>query len=444
MNRVRELLKGPVAWALALLMLVVLLLAVGRLVPSYPIIALAIAAAVLLLGLTLADPTVIPLLSLPLLLVVVRVSVGGVELSVSDVVLFVAFWPAVVLGQRPYSPPMRALLWLTIAYQVATLFTVVANPYTANAVEWFHAWFLTGGALVVGWALGRAGRGGVALSLLLIASCIIAVATIAQGMANLGGGFQPVYPQFPFPMHKNFAGTLLAFAALVAYIHPSWMRWPRFVALAAFGLCTVGVLMTQSRQAIVGLAIAIAVAVLREDSTRRRSKLLVLAGVGGLAFVATVVRDQVASGNQFNSVFQRINWLQDSVGIWLTDPVFGVGLRWWYTDRFEAPFQPPNAELEVLTSAGVLGVLCFLLLMIGAIVVLWKLPPVYGTLGAAIVLSRFVQGQFDLFWTAVQVSVPFVVAGICVGAAAQAAADSPEPGRPAATPLRREPARVHW
>jgi hypothetical protein len=186
------------------------------------------------------------------------------------------------------------------------------------------------------------------------------------------------------------------------------------------------------------------VAVLREDSTRRRSKLLVLAGVGGLAFVATVVRDQVASGNQFNSVFQRINWLQDSVGIWLTDPVFGVGLRWWYTDRFEAPFQPPNAELEVLTSAGVLGVLCFLLLMIGAIVVLWKLPPVYGTLGAAIVLSRFVQGQFDLFWTAVQVSVPFVVAGICVGAAAQAAADSPEPGRPAATPLRREPARVHW
>jgi len=444
MNRVRELLKGPVAWALALLTLVVLLLAVGRLVPSYPIIALAIAAAVLLLGLTLADPTVIPLLSVPLLLLVVRVSVGGVELSVSDVVLFVAFWPAVVLGQRPYSPPMRALLWLTIAYQVATLFTVVANPYTANAVEWFHAWFLTGGALVVGWALGRAGRGGVALSLLLMASCIIAVATIAQGMANLGGGFQPVYPRFPFPMHKNFAGTLLAFAALVAYIHPSWMRWPRFVALAAFGLCTVGVLMTQSRQAIVGLAIAIAVAVLREDSTRRRSKLLVLAGVGGLAFVATAVRDQVASGNQFNSVFQRINWLQDSVGIWLTDPVFGVGLRWWYTDRFEAPFQPPNAELEVLTSAGVLGVLCFLLLMIGAIVVLWKLPPVYGTLGAAIVLSRFVQGQFDLFWTAVQVSVPFVVAGICVGAAAQAAADSPEPGRPAATPLRREPARVHW
>jgi hypothetical protein len=440
----RELVTGPVAWALALLTLVVLLLAVGRLVPSYPIIALGIAAAVLLLGLTLADPTVIPLLSIPLLLVVVRVGVGGVELSISDVVLFVAFWPAVVLGQRPYSPSMRALLWLTVAYQVATLFTVVANPYTANAVEWFHAWFLTGGALVIGWALGRAGRGGVGLGLLLIASCVIAVATIAQGIASLGGGFQPVYPEFPFPMHKNFAGTVLAFAALVAYIHPSWMRWPRFLTLAAFLLCTLGLLLTQSRQAIVGLAIAIAVAVLREDSTRRRSKLLVLAAVGGLAFVGTVVRDQVASGNQFNSVFQRINWLQESVGIWLTDPVFGVGLRWWYTSRFEAPFQPPNAELEVLTSAGVIGVLGFLLLIVGAIVVLWKLPPVYGTLGAAIVLSRFVQGQFDLFWTAVQVSVPFLVAGMCVGAAAHAAADSSEPARPAATPRSPEPAKVPW
>ena len=166
----RQLVVGPVAWALALLTVVALLLAVGGLVPSYPIVALGIAAAVLLLGLTMADPTIIPLLSIPLLLVVVRVGAGGADLSLSDVVLFVAFWPAVVLGERPYSPPMRALLWLTVVYQAATLFTVVANPYTANLIEWFHAWFLTGGALIVGWALGRAGRGGPALSLFVLAT----------------------------------------------------------------------------------------------------------------------------------------------------------------------------------------------------------------------------------------------------------------------------------
>ena len=31
---------------------------------------------------------------------------------------------------------------------------------------------------------------------------------------------------------------------------------------------------------------------------------------------------------------------------------------------------------------------------------------------------RFVQAQFDLFWVAVQVSLPFVVAGLCLGAMA--------------------------
>jgi O-antigen ligase len=440
MTRTRQLLTGPVAWAVAILVLVALLLGVGRLVPTYPVIALGIAVAVFLLGLTMADPLIIPLLSIPLLLVVVRVGAGGIGLSVSDVVLFACFWPAVIFGQRPYSAPLRALLWLTVVYQVATLFTLVANPYLANAVEWFHAWFLTGGALIVGWALGRAGRGGLALSLLLLGSCVIAAATVLQGVTHLGGGLQPVYPSFPFSMHKNFAGTVLAFAALIAYIHPTWMRWPRLLALAAFALCTLGVLFTQSRQAIVGLAIAVAVAVLREDSTRRRSKLLVLVGVGGLALVATLVRDQVASGDQFNSVFQRLNWLQDSFEIWLTDPIFGVGLRWWYTSRFENAFQPPNAELEVLTSAGVIGLVAFLLLMVGTIVVLWKLPPVYGTLGAAMVLSRFVQGQFDLFWTAVQVSVPFIVAGICVGAAARGDAEpDAEPDRPTKA-ARSEPA----
>ncbi|HEY0118855.1 MAG TPA: hypothetical protein VGC04_08760, partial [Cellulomonas sp.] len=32
----------------------------------------------------------------------------------------------------------------------------------------------------------------------------------------------------------------------------------------------------------------------------------------------------------------------------------------------------------------------------------------------------FVQGQFDLFWVAVAVSVPYLIAGICLGAAALA------------------------
>ncbi|MEO7235893.1 MAG: O-antigen ligase domain-containing protein, partial [Lapillicoccus sp.] len=114
-------------------------------------------------------------------------------------------------------------------------------------------------------------------------------------------------------------------------------------------------------------------------------------------------------------------------------PWFGVGLRWWYTDRFSSRFQPPNAEVEVLTTAGLLGLAAFVVLIVGSLVVLWRLPPVYGTLALGVVLSRFVQAQFDLFWVAAQVSVPFLIAGVCLGEATRFAAAQAEvetiPGR---------------
>ena len=208
-TRARDRMAGPVFWVVGVLLVLVVVLGVGRLVPQEPVIALAIAVAVLMLGLTLADPTIIPLLAVPAMLVVARLRLGGAEISASDVVLFLAFWPAVALGQRPYSAALRSLLWLVTLYQAATLFTVVNSPYSANVVEWFHAGLLTGGALVVGWALGRAGRAPVALTLLMAGVIVIAVSTVAQGVANLGSGFEAVYPHFPFEMHKNFAGCVL-------------------------------------------------------------------------------------------------------------------------------------------------------------------------------------------------------------------------------------------
>jgi hypothetical protein len=78
-------------------------------------------------------------------------------------------------------------------------------------------------------------------------------------------------------------------------------------------------------------------------------------------------------------------------------------------------FQPPNAEMEVLTTAGLLGLLAFFALMVGSLVVLWRIPPLYGTLAFTVVLARFVQSQFDLFWVTAQVSIPFLVAGLCLG-----------------------------
>ena len=203
----------------------------------------------------------------------------------SDVVLFLAFWPAVALGQRPYSAPLRSLLWLVALYQAATLFTVVNNPYTANVVEWFHAWFLTGGALVVGWALGRAGRGAVALTpAAWPASCVIAVSTVAQGVANLAAASSRSTRTSRSRCTRTSPACVLGFGALVAYVHPPWMRWPRLLALSDVRALCLGLLFTQSRQAIVGLAVALAVVVLRSDETRQALEALILGGVGAARF----------------------------------------------------------------------------------------------------------------------------------------------------------------
>lgn len=415
-------------WVAGTLLAVLVALGVGSVVPDRPMIAAAAVAMVLALGVTVADPAAIPLLTMPLLLVVTRIGGGGLDLSVSDAVLAVSTVVALVFAPRPFSPALRNLLWLSALYQFATLFTVVANPYLANVVEWVHAWMLVAGALVVGWTVGRSGHARAGLTLIMLTSLALALITIVEGAVQYSSGdFGAVYVSWPYGMHKNFVGTVLGFAAVIAYTRPFWLGWSGRWAVAAFWILTVGVILTQSRQAIVGLCLALLVIVLRGDPIRKRSKAILLVVIPGLVLIATLVRDQLESGSEFNSSAQRLTWFQDTIEAWRQAPWFGYGLRFWSRDDAPFGFQPPNAEMEMLASAGIIGLVGFLVLIGGVLVVLWHLDPTYGTLAVAVILSRLVQGQFDLFWSAVQVSVPFVIAGICLGALAHHQEESPLP-----------------
>ena len=410
-----------VAWVVGVAVAVGLLLGTGGMVEKRPFLSIVVALGILGLGLTMVEAATIPLLVIPALLVVERVALGGIDVSLSDFALFLAFWPAVFLGKRPYSRPMRNLLWLSLLYQAMTMFTLVANPYRANAIEWFHAWLLVAGALIVGWTIGRDGHARLGMNLLMLASMALAIIAIVPALQHYArGNFDAIYPTWPYPMHKNFVGTTLGFSAAIAYTRPAFVGWTRRWSLIAFWISVAGILVCQSRQGLVGLGVVLLMVVLRSNPHTKRSKVIVLAVAPALALVGFSVKDQIQSGNEFNSVFQRLTWFQDSLDVWAHNPVFGVGLRWWYTDRFDVKFQPPNAEIEVLTSAGIAGLAGFLVLMVGAIVVLWKIDRVYGTVAVAVLLSRLVQAQLDLFWVAAQTSIPFVVAGISLGAYALA------------------------
>lgn len=410
---------GVVLSVVAVVGTAVVLVGIGATIPTQPLLGLAAGSVALAVGLSAVHAATLPLLAMPLVLVVARLAPGGVDVSTSDVALFAAFWPAVLLARKGYTRPMRSVLWLALLYQALTLFTLVANPYRANTIDWFHTFFLVVGGLVVGWAVGREGHARAGLTLILVTGGALALTTIGQGLMQYAGGdFGPVFVTWPFAMHKNFVGTTLAAVAVIAYVRPSWMGWSPRWALSFFWLCTLGVLMAQSRQGLVGLALTMLVVLLRHRTERRRSKIILVTIPPALAMVAITVKAQIESDNIHNSSLQRLDWFRESVGIWLHDPLFGVGLRWWYTDRFPVQFQPPNAELEVLTTAGVVGLVGFLLLMGGSLRISARLDPVFGTLALAIVLNRFIQGQLDLFWTSVGGSLPFVVMGICFGAQA--------------------------
>ncbi|RYV50763.1 O-antigen ligase family protein [Pengzhenrongella frigida] len=395
------------------------LLAYGLAAPVHPTYALGAAVIVLALAFTTYQPAAVPLLAMPLIVIIQRVGGESVNLSISDFALFGAFWFALVLGSRPYSNAMRTMLWLSFTYQAATLFTVIANPYRANTVEWFHAWMLVGGALVVGWAVGSSGRARLGMTLLILPCLVIAILTCVDAATQLAvGETGGVYLDWPFAMHKNYIGGVLGFAAVTLFARPPWLGWHPAFSYPSFVLCLLGVIASQARQALVGVAIALLVVALRNTRDRRRAVPILLAVVPALWFALASVRDQLTSGSEFNSANQRLTWYTQALEVWERNEWFGVGLRWWTTGRTEYGFQPPNAELEVLSSAGAVGLLGFLILMIGALVVLWRVDPRYGTLAFAILTLRLVQGQLDLFWVAVQVSVPFLVVGVCLGAQA--------------------------
>lgn len=419
--------------ATGVLVAIGLIVVAGVMVPRQPMVSVGIALGALALGLTLLDPVALPTLAVPAMAIVLRVGGSGTNLSLSDVALAAAFVPAVLLCHRPVSRDLATILGLNAAYQFATLLTVVANPYAANVIEWFHAYLLVSGSLVVGWAVGRGGRGPMAIRLLLLSCGVIALGTLITAAQEYARGeFGPVYTVLPFPMHKNFVGPLLAMAAVIVYLRPAWLGWRTRLSWMLLVLFLAGVIVTQSRQAMLGLVVVFFLVVVRRRVDRRRSRFVLVIVAAAIFVVSVMVQDQLQSGNRFNSTLQRLDWFNESIQVWLTDPWLGVGLRWWYTSRFDAQFQPPNAEPEVLTSAGVVGLVAFLAMFAGSMVVLRRLDPVYGLMPLMVLVCRLAQAQFDLFWVAVSGSLPWLITGIALGVHARVADGDREDRRLAA------------
>ncbi|WP_166980287.1 O-antigen ligase family protein [Paramicrobacterium fandaimingii] len=404
---------------------------IGVLATQDPMWALIAAGVVLACGIVVYDPMVIVSLAVPATLVLVRV--GGV-LSVSDLVLAAATAVAIVMIRPRGLSSMQSLLWAGAAYSAASIPTLILNVYSENAIEWAHELVLVLGSIIVGFAIGRTGRTGFAIGSYIAGCLVISVWAVGKFIvlfAMTGEAMEIYLPQ----LHKNTIGGMVSAAIVIVYARPPWLRlnpvpyWSTLTVLAA------GLAVSQSRQGMIAaVAGLILISLRRRPETGRRPKLIWIAAIPVLVFALSMLETQLESDNQFNSAYQRLTWYQDSIDIWLSSPIFGVGLRWWYTSRFGDGFQPPNAELEVLTSVGVVGLLAFIALFAVALVALWRLDPAYGTVGAAVVLTRLTQSQLDLYWVAGQASLLWIIAGVAYGTLVKARELHPDSALPTTSP----------
>lgn len=388
---------------------------VGTLSASNHLLALGAAVVLLIVGLAAVDLGIVVALSVPAVLLVPRIG----PVSISDAVLAVSTIAAIVMLRRDELTPIRPLLWGGTVYLASLLPTLVLNRYRADVIEWVHELVLVLGSLVVGWVTGRGGHARLALGT-YVGLCVgLSIAAIATALTMLaqGHGFGPAYVSLPgIDFQKNMTGDVLSFAAIFVYARPPWLRWNTAACHGLLVLFALGIAASGARQAMVAAGIGILFVNVRGRVTSiKRTRLIWFALVPVGYFILHAVIDQLQSTNKFNSSNQRLAWFGDSMTIWHQSPLFGVGLRWWYTPRFPVAFQPPNAELEMLSSAGLVGTAGFLIMFAVAFWVLGRLNPTYGTIALATVLARFVQGQLDLYWLAGLSSILWIVAGIAYG-----------------------------
>ena len=185
--------------------------------------------------------------------------------------------------------------------------------------------------------------------------------------------------------------------------------------------------MTQSRQAIIGLVVAIIFVVLRRG-VHGRSRCALLLLIPAAWLITTTVIDQVQSQNQFNSLYQRLDWFKEVYAFWKQSPIFGHGLRYWYTDvasrlpaaagrtRSRSP-RPASSGCSASSRCGSASSSCC-----GASILDSGRSRSPRSAAASCRRSSTCSGS------PAQVSIPFVIAGICLGAQALDA-DPGEVGR---------------
>ena len=386
-----------------------------------------LAAAFIGLGAVLAlvsrSPISIALLVAPASFNVSRLSIGR-GIALPDVVLLMATilsFPA--LGRLGTPPGVTSIRRWFGVYFVAMLAIVAIHPSSRSLIEAGHRTLLVVGPLSVGAWIYLSGRTRIALRLLVGVAAAVGVILFGYAAAH---GFGSAAPQ-PLGLNKNYVGSILGLSIIVTLAASRELELKpelRYAAIAAMGGGLVG---SHSRAAMLALVVGIFVWFFRAHSDYRNRSFMIAAvlAAGFLTYagylVSSQIADKVATQNT-NSVAVRNKTEDATIALWRTSPLVGVGI-YYYTDPVYPEMNPwlvapTNAVVEALAEGGIVLAAGFIVFNVGAIAVMLRYRNPLAVAGLACVADRLAHGMVDIFWTAGDASLPWLIVGMGMAQAA--------------------------
>lgn len=231
----------------------------------------------------------------------------------------------------------------------------------------------------------------------LASCCFLAVLLVAGG-----GGYV-------LGLHKNAAGTSMAFAVLIAmelWIRAGLNQTPRRLLTCVLIVCCLGLVVTLSRGAWLGTLCGCMVIML----LRGQVMAMVKAAAGAVPIVAIVfamlpdnkvdyATDLSASAHNVKARIESINFAYEQFA---SSPLIGVGVG------LRKLYDATNLVMSTLAETGVLGLVTFLAIFITfawmAFVTSRRIPKgnlmfSFLAIGSALMTCKFVHGLVDHYWS---------------------------------------------
>jgi hypothetical protein len=345
-----------------------------------------------------------------------RVGPGTLNMSIGDATTVLA-----VMAALPFVPwrsrALRRILAGFVFYMLVLAVVVLATPTEKAMAEWAHRWILFAGALLIGAAAGYRKQTQLALKAFLLAAAVVAVTAIINAVTS---GFQPA---FPFGMHKNAAGPLMAMGVLILIAAPWEVGFrPSFVRHLRV-LLIIGVFATQSRGAGLAVVAAIAIYAMRHPSARQRAPVFFLLIAIALLVVSAFTLDSETQDNpKFNGITLRENSNEVALDtIWARNYALGGGLR-WFTDAANIAGTPHNVVVSELSESGIAGLAALLIVFGNTAWFMHRRRDPLGETAFLVLIFYLLFGLTAIFWIAGMVTMPMLLVGLAVGEAARSLA----------------------